>query len=275
MPQDSQHRSLAVLLGFLAILGVGGWYIGRHWFQKDTSEDQSSSPTAEVALTDLRFFSAKEVLARLSRKEDILLLDVRTKEDYDLEHIVDAISLPAATLSAFTPGSNQLVVIIGNSEIPNETLKGIHLLFTERKFQFGFLQGTFADWRYAGGNTISSGNPESSFDYSKVIFIENDQVLPLAQELVSPLFLDVRSESLFKTSHLPGAINIPLDQMERRRADIPRQKSIFVYGANDFESYQGGVRLFDLGFFGARVIRGGFAAWQEKKLPTETEKSAP
>lgn len=275
MPQDSQHRSLAVFLGFLAILGIGGWSINRYWFQKENSENQSISPTDEVALTDLRFLSAKDILARLSRNEDILLIDVRTREEYDLEHIVDAVSIPAATLPTFVPGDNQLVVIIGNSEVPNETLKGIHLFFTEKKYQFAFLQGTFADWRYAGGNTISSGNPESSFDYSKVIFIENDQVLPLVNELVSPLFLDVRNESLFRTSHLPGAINIPLDQMERRRADIPRQKSIFVYGANDFESYQGGVRLFDLGFFGARVIRGGFSAWQEKKLPIETEKSAP
>ena len=274
MPQTTAKNSLAVVFGFLAILAIGGWYIGRNWFETQEEERVlKEGQELEIPLTDLKFFTAKEVLARLSRQENILLIDIRPKTSYDVEHIVDAISVPVTTLTNFAPGSNQLLIIIGNEELPNDTLKSIHYLFTERKFQFAFLQGTLADWRYAGGSTISSGDPESPFDYSKVIFINNDQVLPLTQELVSPLFLDVRSESLYKKSHLPGAINIPLDEMERRRNDIPRQKSLFVYGSNDFESYQGGVRLFDLGFFGARVIRGGFDLWQEKKLPTESETS--
>lgn len=267
------HRSNAVLIsGFLLILGIVAWTIGRAWFGPDPAETPADGPTSaaeNVDMTELKFLSPKEVMARLNRDEKLLLIDIRSKEAYDVEHIVDSVSVPATTLNNFTPGSGQLVVVIAGPEIPNLTLKSIHLLFTERRFSFAFLEGSIADWLLAGGSTISSGDPESPLDYSKVIFIEADQVLPLAETLVSPQFLDVRSERLFATSHLPGAVNIPLADLERRRGEIPRQKSLFVYGSNDYESYQGGVRLFDLGLFGARAIRGGFGTWQEKGLPVE------
>lgn len=269
---QQRGNSSVVIGGFLLILGIVIWTVGRAWYQGPDDTDASEDPTSvaeAVDMTELKFLSPKEVMTRISRSEKLLLIDIRSREAYDAEHVVDAVSMPAATLNAFAPGSGQLVVIISGPEIPNLTLKSIHQLFTERKFSFAFLEGSLADWILAGGSTISSGDPESPLDYSKVIFIEPEQVLPLAETLVSPQFLDVRSERLYAASHLPGALNIPLADLERRRNDIPRQKSLFVYGANDYESYQGGVRLFDLGLFGARAIRGGFGAWQEKNLPIE------
>lgn len=273
-----QKNGTVLLIGFLAILGIVVWYFGRAWFDgraRDATTEEHQTETSGVDMTELKFLSPKEVLARLDRKEELLLIDIRPKESYDIEHVVDAVSMPVATLNIFTPGTSQLVIVIAGPEIPNEVLKSVHLLFTDRSFKFAFLQGSTTDWRLAGGTTLSSGDPESSIDYSKVIFIESTAVLPLTETLVSPLFLDVRSESLYRKSHLPGAVNIPLSELERRRSDIPRQKSIFVYGSNDFESYQGGVRLFDLGFFGTRAIRGGFTSWEENKLPIEIPEATP
>lgn len=262
-----------VLIGFLLILGVIMWFIGQNWHenrQSDVGKQATPSAHEDIAMTDLKFLSPKEVLARISRNEKMILIDIRPRTEYDVEHIVDSISVPTPTLGTFTPEAGQLIIVISGPDIPNDALKAIHQLFTQQNFSFAFLQGSTTDWRFSGGNTISSGDPESSLDYSKVIFINGEEVLPLAETLISHLFLDIRSPSEYAKSRLPGAINIQLDELEQRRSDIPRQKSLFVYGINDFESYQGGVRLFDLGFFGARVIRGGFGMWQEKKLPIET-----
>lgn len=268
----TDRKGIVVIIGLLSIVGIIVWYVGRAWYasRHDTPVGTDEAAATGVDMTELKFLTPKELLARLGREEKLLLIDIRPKESYAAEHIVDAISVPAPTLNAFAPGNGQTVIIISGPEIANETLKSIHLLFTDRSYQFAFLQGTVTDWRFAGGTTISSGDPESPLDYSKIIFIENDQVLALAATLVSPLYLDVRENELYTAGHLPGAINIPLHELERRRADIPRQKSIFVYGNNEFESYQAGVRLFDIGFFGVRVIRGGFDAWKEKSLPIET-----
>ena len=140
-----------------------------------------------------------------------------------------------------------------------------------RNYTFAFLEGTITDWKFAGGTTISTGDPDSSLDYTKVIFITPEEVMRIVDTLADPFFIDVRSATDFQKSHIPGSINLPLAEFERRRSEIPQGKSIFVYGANDYESYQGGVRLFDLGFLGSRAIRGGFTLWQEQKLPATNQ----
>lgn len=274
----NRGQGRVLFIGSLLVLGVIVWYGGRFWYeehQESKVEDAKANQgeTQATELTDLRFLTPKEILARLERQEKILFIDIRTKEEFDVEHVVDAVSVPVTIINNFSPTAGQLVIVISGQNIPNATLKGIHDLFTERKYTFAFLQGNTADWKLAGGATISTGDPTSLFDYSKVIFINPEQVPSAAQELSSALFLDIREESMFQKEHIPGAMNIPLVDLERRRADIPKGKSIFVYGSNDYESYQGGVRLFDLNFYGARVIRGGFLAWKEKTLPTVMEGS--
>ncbi len=281
LAHNNRGRGRVVFIGFLLIIGVAFWYGGKLWYDRYQEKEEEAAikeqTVSDTALTDLRFLTPKEVLARRERQEDMLFVDIRSKEEFDTEHVVDAVSVPVTLLNTFSAHSGQLVIVVSGPAIPNQTLKGIHELFTERKYTFAFLQGSIVDWKLAGGTTISSGDPASLFDYSKVIFINPDQVPTIAQELSTVFFLDVREESAFEKEHLPGAINIPLSDLERRRSDIPKGASIFVYGENDYESYQGGVRLFDLNFFGARVIRGGFTAWKEKGLPTlalEQQKTA-
>lgn len=44
----------------------------------------------------------------------------------------------------------------------------------------------------------------------------------------APVIVDVRSEKDFQTGHLPGAINIPLDELDRRSAELdPAQPTVF------------------------------------------------
>ncbi len=272
--RENKQQGRILLIGFMLILGVVAWYFGRYWYTNWQEEKAAAKAAIEastdVALTELRFLTPKDVLDRLERDENMLLIDIRQKEDFDIEHIIDSLSIPVTTINSFSSLQGQLIIIITGSEIPNETLKGIHGLFTERRYTFAFLEGTLNEWKAAGGTTISTGDPTSIFDYSKVIFIPPDQVSTTAIELSDPLFLDVRSVDAFKKEHIPGAINIPLSDLERRRTEISLGKSVFIYGENDYESYQGGVRLFDLNIFGARVIRGGFVAWKEKQLPITT-----
>src|SRR5688572_13870206 len=40
--------------------------------------------------------------------------------------------------------------------------------------------------------------------------------------------IDVRTPKEFSAGHVPGAVNIPLDQVERRAAEVPREGEIFV-----------------------------------------------
>jgi rhodanese-related sulfurtransferase len=54
----------------------------------------------------------------------------------------------------------------------------------------------------------------------------------LRAELASehpPFVIDVRSPEDYAAGHIPGAINIPGDQLSSRLAEVPRDRPVVVY----------------------------------------------
>ena len=45
----------------------------------------------------------------------------------------------------------------------------------------------------------------------------------------APVIVDVRSEKDFRACHLPGAINIPLEELEQRKAELAATKPTVFY----------------------------------------------
>ena len=43
------------------------------------------------------------------------------------------------------------------------------------------------------------------------------------------LFIDTRAESAYKTEHIKGAINIPVETIENRYKDVPKDKKVIAY----------------------------------------------
>jgi rhodanese-related sulfurtransferase len=46
---------------------------------------------------------------------------------------------------------------------------------------------------------------------------------------LTPVVIDVRSPQEYAAGHLPGAENIPADELERHLAQIPSDKPVVVY----------------------------------------------
>lgn len=43
------------------------------------------------------------------------------------------------------------------------------------------------------------------------------------------LFIDTRADSAYKTEHIKGAINIPVETIENRYKDVPKDKKVIAY----------------------------------------------
>lgn len=71
------------------------------------------------------------------------------------------------------------------------------------------------------------------------------------------ILLDVRTESEFKMGTLPGAINIPLEELEARKDELDRQRSIVLISERGRRAYLAFVKLKQLGFERLRVLDGG------------------
>lgn len=83
--------------------------------------------------------------------------------------------------------------------------------------------------------------------------------------------LDVRPEDEFTLAHVPGAINIPLKELEQRTAEIDPAKDIIAYcrGAYCVYSYEAVAKLRAKGF-SIRRLEDGLPEWKAAGLPVES-----
>ncbi|MGO9271276.1 MAG: thioredoxin domain-containing protein [Terriglobia bacterium] len=91
------------------------------------------------------------------------------------------------------------------------------------------------------------------------------------------LFLDVRPANEFASEHIPGALNIPVDDLNHRWSSLPMDKTIVLYesgqGSGDIcaAGRAGGRTLLEHGFSFDRVkvYQDGLANWQKAGFAVE------
>ncbi|MCC5860212.1 MAG: metalloregulator ArsR/SmtB family transcription factor [Ectothiorhodospiraceae bacterium] len=90
----------------------------------------------------------------------------------------------------------------------------------------------------------------------------------LAQREVT--LLDVRTREEYGAGHLPGAINIPMDQLEQMLDRLPRDQEIVAYcrGPYCVLSHEA-VRLLQRQGFRVRRYEEGYPEWKAAGLPTD------
>lgn len=86
--------------------------------------------------------------------------------------------------------------------------------------------------------------------------------------------LDVRPPAEYAAGHIPGAVSIPLEDLERRLSDVPREQLVVAYcrGPYCVLAVQAVALLRQRGF-SARRLRDGFPEWREEGLPVEVSQS--
>ena len=87
--------------------------------------------------------------------------------------------------------------------------------------------------------------------------------------------LDVRPPDEYAAGHLPGAVNIPLPELERQLQTLPREQEIVAYcrGPYCILAYEAVARLRARGFK-ARRLEDGYPEWRQAGLPVEAAKKA-
>jgi rhodanese-related sulfurtransferase len=89
------------------------------------------------------------------------------------------------------------------------------------------------------------------------------------------LVLDVRPEAEYAAGHIPGALNVPHDQLAARLAEIPGGTDIVAYCRGRYCVFApDAVRLLRARGFSARPLDGGLPGWRLAGLPVTAAASA-
>lgn len=129
-------------------------------------------------------------------------------------------------------------------------------------------------------SALSRVGERSSAEISRVIasyFRARDDLEAVSRkELLDRLrsgavtLLDVRPEDEFADGHLPGALNVPLAQLERRLAELPPNREVVAYcrGPWCVLSFEA-VALLRRHGYSVRRLEDGFPEWKVAGLPVE------
>lgn len=252
------HQEVQIIaIGILLILLVGVYFFGRaFWKGEKRSEAEYQSIVSDNQESTYPTITPESLQKIVSTPgEKYTLIDIRPREEYTLSHIANSLSYPDDTITSVDFPTNNKVIVIGN-ESDESINTNVAKYLSDKDISFAFLKGGHSGWVSINSSVVTTGDPGSFVDQSKIKYITSELVKTRFQNGERFFVLDIQPAESYRTKHLKDAVNIPLTELEGRIAEVPSGQKILVYGRNEAEAFQAGVTLFDLNIFGVEVLSG-------------------
>lgn len=115
------------------------------------------------------------------------------------------------------------------------------------------------------------GRDPERFRHPDVVFLKVEEAASL-HAISTTLFLDARAPEAFAAGRVFGAVSLPADSQETAydelRDFLTPEMTLVVYSDDSMLAVRVAKFLNARGFE-ARVLEGGWEAWQDKRLPVE------
>lgn len=202
----------------------------------------------------------------LIKDQKIVIVDVRPPVDFKAGHIQNAMNIPKELIAkAQLPIGGKIIVYCSEDSCPLSMSAASTLvsLGYQNVFQ---LDGGFGEWlkRHYPAQTGYAVKAQVG------ILQMSAADARLRMEGGSLQVLDVRPIAEFKSGHLPGALNVPLEALQLTTGYLDKNKTILVYDRLSGRSRQAAKELADTGFDAAE-LNGGISAWIRRNLPLEVK----
>jgi hydroxyacylglutathione hydrolase len=194
------------------------------------------------------------------------ILDVRDASEYAKGHLAGSINIGLggqyATWAGTVLDRNKPIVIV--AEPGREQEAALRL----GRIGFDHVKGYMK-----GGMELLASRPDLVWPTERL------SAPMVAEELAGanpPLVLDIRNPREWAARHIERSVNVPLNHLQERIGEIPRDRRIAVHCAGGYRSSIAASILHQYGITNLIEMAGGLAAWDVAKLPvvSETEQAA-
>jgi glyoxylase-like metal-dependent hydrolase (beta-lactamase superfamily II)/rhodanese-related sulfurtransferase len=230
------------------------------YFPVNVAMNKTGIPAVSEIINQGMKALSPEAFELAANTTDALILDTRDPQTFAASFIPNSINIGinggfAPWVGALLPDLNQAILLVTEEGREEEVITRLARVGYDHTI--GFLSGGIAAWKEAGKETD---------------VIRSVDVAQMAAELKQEpkLIMDVRKPGEFEAEHVEEAVNIPLDFINDRIAEIDKQKPYFVHCAGGYRSMIFISILKARGFDNLTDVKGGFKAIAESGLFTTT-----
>ncbi len=190
--------------------------------------------------------------------EGCLVLDTRVPDVFQKSFVPGSLNIGlngsfAIWAGTLIPIHRALLIVAESGKEHESILRLARVGFENVK---GYLEGGMESWTRSGKKTdsIRSVSPAEFSSH---------------QPFIGHLVLDVRKDDEFFENRIKGAINISLDSLESRTAELPSEAPIFLYCRSGYRSMIAASLLMRAGFPQIINVAGGFQEIKKTTIPLE------
>lgn len=171
---------------------------------------------------------------RFVKEGNIVLIDLRSADEYIAGHIPRAVNIPYATLEdaedQFPAMKAQVPIVLSGDA--DQVKNGAKTIKSWGYQMISAVDGDISAWQRAG-NDVEKGSSRTEIVWEyvpgkgEIGIAEFKKVV--AGKLPDKVIFDVRSKEEVSEGLFAGAINLPLEELDKRMAELPLDKELIFH----------------------------------------------
>jgi hydroxyacylglutathione hydrolase len=227
------------------------------YFPENVKMNKEGYERIDVVLNKGTQALSADAFEMVANETEALVLDTRDERTFAKGHIPNSINIGidgsfAPWVGALIPGVYHPLLIITEQGREEEVVTRLARVGFDNTL--GYLKGGIKAWLQAGK------------EIDRIETISANEFARRAKENIFTI-IDVRKPGEFEAEHVTDAVNIPLDFLNSRLAEIPKEGDVYLHCAGGYRSMIAASILKARGWNNLIDIQGGFKAIAETDVP--------
>jgi glyoxylase-like metal-dependent hydrolase (beta-lactamase superfamily II)/rhodanese-related sulfurtransferase len=198
-----------------------------------------------------------EAFEAAANESGALVLDTRNASDFAEGFIPNSVNIGlegsfAQWVGEMIPDVKQPLLLVTYPDKEEEAVTRLSRVGYDNTL--GFLKGGFDSWKNSGK------------DFETTQRITPEELEKRVNSNQKPMIIDVRKKSEFHSEHVIDAVNIPLNEINRHLAEIPKDKPFVLHCAGGYRSMIASSILKQRGWDNFEDVIGGFEKIKETSI---------